>query len=309
MASKMQPKAPNGDSLILSEGNGRKPFLGVKAQALRPRTFPRAMADLALNPLPSQTSHRLELKRTKKQPNGVAIKKQEQNKLTYNRGVSSVMSSSNSDIESILGQPSAADTIKDFYMCINEKNLKGLEGYISEDCYIEDCSFYNPFNGKREVIHFFYLLMGSMGQNVKFIIEHICEGDSFTAGVNWHLEWKQTQIPFTRGCSFYECSEEGEILVIKKARIIIESPLKPGGVVLVLLKNVTTIFDEFPQVAEWFLKSPHVILQWLLKIYAIFVAPLINPLLAGYVRIGKFMAGLFALAIKIVVYISRIFSR
>ncbi|MBA0563908.1 hypothetical protein Golob_008868 [Gossypium lobatum] len=200
--------------------------VNFSAQALRPRTFPRAMADLALNPLPSQTSHRLELKRTKKQPNGVAIKKQEQNKLTHNRGVSSVMSSSNSDIESILGQPSAADTIKDFYMCINEKNLKGLEGYISEDCYIEDCSFYNPFNGKREVIHFFYLLMGSMGQNVKFIIEHICEGDCFTAGVNWHLEaeelfsdniaeWKQTQIPFTKGCSFYECSEEGEILVIK----------------------------------------------------------------------------------------------
>ncbi|MFQ6655582.1 hypothetical protein Gotur_026079 [Gossypium turneri] len=208
--------------------------VNFSAQALRPRTFPGAMADLALNPLPSQTSHRLELKRTKKQPKGVAIKKQEQNKLTYIRGVSSVMSSSNSDIESILGQPSAADTIKDFYMCINEKNLKGLEGYISEDCYIEDCSFYNPFNGKREVFHFFYLLMGSMGQNVKFIIEHICEGDSFTAGVNWHLEWKQTQIPFTRGCSFYECSEEGEILVIKKARIIIESPLKPGGVVLVI---------------------------------------------------------------------------
>ncbi|KAA3460142.1 pentatricopeptide repeat-containing protein [Gossypium australe] len=186
--------------------------VNFSAQALRQRTFPRAMADLALNPLPSQTSHRLELKRTKQQPNGVAIKKQEQNKLTYNRGVSSVMLSSNSDIESILGQPSAADTIKDFYMCINEKNLKGLEGYISEDCYIEDCSFYNPFNGKREVIHFFDLLIGSMGQNVKFIIEHICEGDSFTAGVNWHLEWKQTQIPFTRGCSFYECSEEGEIL-------------------------------------------------------------------------------------------------
>lgn len=39
----------------------------------------------------------------------------------------------------------------------------------------------------QEVIRFFDLLMGSMGQNVKFIIEHVCEGDSFTAGVNWHL--------------------------------------------------------------------------------------------------------------------------
>lgn len=146
--------------------------VNFSAQALRPRTFPRAMADLALNPLPSQTSHRLELKRTKKQPNGVAIKKQEQNKLTYNRGVSSVMSSSNSDIESILGQPSAAETIKDFYMCINEKNLKGLEGYISEDCYIEDCSFYNPFNGKRFAGGYSFLLSAHGKHGSKREIHH-----------------------------------------------------------------------------------------------------------------------------------------
>ncbi|OMP11835.1 hypothetical protein COLO4_03661 [Corchorus olitorius] len=99
-------------------------------------------------------------------------------------------------------------------------------------------------------MNFFDLLIKGMGQNVKFVIEHVCEGDNFTAGVNWHLEWKQTTIPFTRGCSFYQCSEEGERLVIKKAVIVIESPIKPGGIVLVLLKNLTTIFDEFPQAAE-----------------------------------------------------------
>ncbi|XWS48894.1 hypothetical protein CRYUN_Cryun13aG0115900 [Craigia yunnanensis] len=123
----------------------------------------------------------------------------------------------------------AADTIKHFYMCINEKNLKKLGGYISEDCYIKDCSFFIPFNGKKEVMHFFDLFMRSMGQNVKVIIEHVCEGDDFTAGVEWHLEWKQTEVPFTRGCSFYECFEEGEKLVIKKALIVIESPIKPWG--------------------------------------------------------------------------------
>ncbi|KAK8537993.1 hypothetical protein V6N12_044132 [Hibiscus sabdariffa] len=273
--------------------------VNFSAQSLRQSAVPRAMADLALNPLTFQTSHQLEQKGTKKQLHGVAIKRQESNKLTNNHRVSLIVLASNSDSISILGQPSATDTIKHFYTCINERNLKKLGGFISEDCYIEDCSFFNPFNGKKEVMHFFDLLMRSMGQNVKFIIEHVCEGDGITVGVNWHLEWKQTQIPFTRGCSFYECSEEREILVIKKARTIIESPLKPGGVVLVLLKNVTTIFDEFPKAAEWFLKSPHVIIQSLMKIYAMFLAPLINPLVASYVRIWEFMARLFALAIKI----------
>ncbi|XP_022737463.1 uncharacterized protein LOC111290428 [Durio zibethinus] len=275
-------------------------------QALRHRTYLRLIA--GLDPLPFQKSCQLEQKRMKKQPHGIAISRQEKNKLTNNRGVSLIMSSNNNS-DSILGAPSAADTIKHFYLCINEKNLEKLGGLISEDCHIEDCSFINPFYGKKEVLHFFDLLIRSMGQNVKFIIEHVCEADDFTAGVNWHLEWNQKQVPFTRGCSFYECSEEGEKLVIKKALIVIESPIKPGGVVLVLLKNVTTIFDEFPRAAEWFLKSPYVILQFLLKIYTIFLGPFISPLVAGYVRIWEFMARLLALAIKIVIYISKIFFR
>ena len=124
--------------------------VNFSAQALRQRTCLGAMAGLALDPLPFQRSCQLEQKRTKKQPQGIAIKRQEKNKLTNNREVSSIMSSNNgSDL--IFGPPSAADTIKHFYMCINEKNLKKLGGCISEDCYIEDCSFFNPFNGKKVI--------------------------------------------------------------------------------------------------------------------------------------------------------------
>jgi len=39
----------------------------------------------------------------------------------------------------------------------------------------------------QEVMHFFGQLTAGMGQNVKFILEHVCEDDEFTAGVNWHL--------------------------------------------------------------------------------------------------------------------------
>jgi hypothetical protein len=71
------------------------------------------------------------------------------------------------------------------------------------------------------------------------------------------VEWKNSQIPFTRGCSFFECSKQEERIIIKystktntlslsiapfshklvflcrKAQIVIESPVKPGGLVLV----------------------------------------------------------------------------
>ncbi|KAF3448602.1 hypothetical protein FNV43_RR09315 [Rhamnella rubrinervis] len=82
---------------------------------------------------------------------------------------------------------SASHTIKEFYTCINEKNLKQLRDYISTDCYIEECSFSTPFQGKMEVVRFFEQLAASMGQNVKFSVKHVCEGDELTAAANWHL--------------------------------------------------------------------------------------------------------------------------
>lgn len=52
---------------------------------------------------------------------------------------------------------SASHTIMEFYTCINEKNLKQLGDYISADCYIEECSFSTPFQGKWvSTIYTFY---------------------------------------------------------------------------------------------------------------------------------------------------------
>lgn len=108
---------------------------------------------------------------------------------------------------------SSSDTINKFYICINEKNLKHLREIISEDCYIEDCSFPQPFQGKnvsssypvllvncsyydngiknelllQEFMQFLEQLTACMGQNVKFTIGPVCEGDELAAGVKWHL--------------------------------------------------------------------------------------------------------------------------
>ncbi|XP_057478828.1 uncharacterized protein LOC130766157 [Actinidia eriantha] len=152
---------------------------------------------------------------------------------------------SNSEIVSNPITPS--DIIKQCYACINKKDLNQLRGLICDDCFIDDCSFFKPFQGEQEVIDFFAQLTDSMGQNIKFKIGNMCEGDDFTAGVTWRLEWNKKQIPFTRGSSFFECSMEGTKLVIKRAQGVIESPIKPGHSSLILLKMVTSLFDTFPK--------------------------------------------------------------
>ncbi|KAG6788294.1 hypothetical protein POTOM_004356 [Populus tomentosa] len=228
------------------------------------------------------------------------LRKRASNK-SFNKRWANMVVSAADDFEFKLG-PSPSHMIKQFYTCINEKKLKELDGYISDDCFFEDCSFLQPMQGKKEVMHFFGQLTAGMGQNVKFILEHVCEDDEFTAGVNWHLEWKTIQIPFTKGCSFYECSQKEDRLVIRKALVVIESPIKPGGIVLTLLKNVTAIFDDFPKAAEWLLKSPHVIMQFCSKIYSRLLAPFVNPLLAGYIRAWNLIARLFAFALNTILH-------
>ncbi|GMH09376.1 hypothetical protein Nepgr_011217 [Nepenthes gracilis] len=204
---------------------------------------------------------------------------------------------------------SLSETIKKFYTCINEKKLDKLAELFADDCCLDDSFFADEFQGKKEVVNFFSELMASMGENVHFRIGHVCEGDELVACIDWYLEWKDNQIPFTRGCSLFQCSKKGETLLIKKARIVIESPIKPGRIVMVLLKILTSIFDEYPKAAEWFLKSPRAILQTLQSIYNLFLAPFINPVLACYVKLLKLMTWLLFYIFRILHYMKKLFKQ
>ncbi|KAE9606554.1 hypothetical protein Lal_00014060 [Lupinus albus] len=203
----------------------------------------------------------------------------------------------------------AETTVDQFYTCINEKKLTQLSKCVSNDAYFDDYAFTKPFQGKKEVMQFLEKLCTSMGQNVKFRVRHICEGDDFTAAANWHLEWKREQIPFTRGCTFFKLSKEGDNMIIRRAEVLIESPIKPGSIVLTLLKTMTSLFDDFPSATHWFLRSPHAVLNWILKIYNIIVPPFLNPLLDGYIKLWSFMIRLLSYAFNLAMFISNTFFK
>ncbi|XP_057449998.1 uncharacterized protein LOC130741196 isoform X2 [Lotus japonicus] len=211
----------------------------------------------------------------------------------------------NRDPKSEQNSFSPAEIVDHFYTCINDKELRKLDECISQDACFDDYTFIKPFQGKKEVMHFLQQLTDSMGQNVKFRTRKILEGDDLTVAANWHLEWKKEQIPLTRGCSFFKLSKEGEIMIIR-AEVLIESPVKPGSIVLTVLKTVTSLFDAFPNAAEWFLRKPHAILTWILKIYSIFIEPMVKPLLDGYIKLWGFTVRLLIDAFKLLAFISKI---
>ncbi|GFQ05823.1 hypothetical protein PHJA_002726400 [Phtheirospermum japonicum] len=204
---------------------------------------------------------------------------------------------------------SPAQTIVLFYSAINEKNLKQLNEMIADNCFFEDYSFPKPFRGKKEVLHFLEQLIMCMGQNMQFNVEHICEGNDNSVGVNWHLDWNKIQVPFTRGCSNYSLSVNVDKLVIEKAQIHIESPIKLGVVALTIFKTVSSLFDAFPAATEWFLTSPHIVFQLLLKAYTIIIQPIIGPFLAWYIKLLNIAASILGFTLKILHHVAKAFHK
>ncbi|KAK4365412.1 hypothetical protein RND71_016770 [Anisodus tanguticus] len=205
-----------------------------------------------------------------------------------------------------MGTFSPSDTIKKFYTSINNKDMNHLALLIAKDCFFDDFSYTKPFRGKKEAMKFLGQLTTCMGKNTEFCIEHIYEGVDLTTVVNWHLEWNKKQVPFTRGCSCYELSRDGEELVIRKAQVIIESPIKPGSLALEVFHKVISVGDAFPEAAEWlFLTGPHL----LVTIYNIALRPSIHPILAWYHKLWNIIVTFLTLIYTIFHFIINKFHK
>ncbi|VFQ68030.1 unnamed protein product [Cuscuta campestris] len=254
-----------------------------------------------LLPFPAVKLHGVEKKRLF--PTGKGITKKKPLHLVVKSAIGgSYTGSTGSDYES-------QKIVKELYSSINKKDMKSLETLLSKDCFIDDLSFPMPFQGKKEALGFLEELITSMGQNTEFIIEHVCGGVDQTVAVKWHLEWKKMQIPFTRGCSYYEHSREGEKLVIKKAQVMIESPFKPGGLSLAMLKGTNAVFDAFPGATERFLNSPSAMFEMLVYIYKIVLSPMIRPFISWYVKLMRLTAAFLSLAFKLVQLVMKNFNK
>ncbi|XP_072961409.1 uncharacterized protein [Typha angustifolia] len=189
----------------------------------------------------------------------------------------------NSDSDSVEPSP-LSDMILKLYSSLNDKDTKTLKKLIAHDCIIEDLTFFKPLEG--EALHkFFERLIDAIGENVRFVIDKMCEGKGSTVSVIWHLEWNGKFIPFTKGCSFHTCSEESEALLIKEAHVFTESPLKPASLALEMLKKIIWLFDKFPNLAECFLQQHDTMLYYIMKFFQYFVGPFIFPLVMYYINI------------------------
>ncbi|XP_051129234.1 uncharacterized protein LOC127250118 [Andrographis paniculata] len=275
--------------------------MGFASSIFRPSSFSGRPIKHSTHRFPATRSPQLQPARIKNKVCAMWMKK------SIERNVHRACIFFSKNLISDTGSFSPGQKIILLYSAINDRDLKNLDGLIAEDCSFEDYTFMTPFQGRKEVLRFLRQLVSCMGQNMRFNIEHICEGNDYTATVDWHIDWNEMQVPFTRGCTCYSFSIYGDELLIKKARVLVESPIKLGAVALTSFKIVSSLFDAFPAATEWFLKSPHIVFHVAAKVYGVVVKPIICPFLEWYVKVLNVAASLLAFTLKLLLYLAKIF--
>ncbi|KAJ0085152.1 hypothetical protein Patl1_07669 [Pistacia atlantica] len=144
----------------------------------------------------------------------------------------------------------AADVVRRFYEGINGRDLVSVEELIADNCLYEDLVFPQPFVGRKAILDFFKKFSDSISSDLQFVIDDISTEDSSAVGVTWHLEWKGKQFPFSKGCSFYRLEVVNGKRQIIYGRDIVEPAIKPGESALGIIRAVTWLLQQFPQLAD-----------------------------------------------------------
>ncbi|MED6172266.1 hypothetical protein PIB30_048441 [Stylosanthes scabra] len=144
-----------------------------------------------------------------------------------------------------------------FYEALEEKEIEKMKKLLSpKHCVYHDFLFYGPYEGKQNVVNFLENVMDALGESVKINLEIVDEERGYSVvNVYWHLEWKQIKIPFTSGFRIFTFEEVKGRLYISQITGLEELPLKPGELVLKLIKSIRTVFDNYPLLAQGILES------------------------------------------------------
>ena len=82
----------------------------------------------------------------------------------------------------------ASEVVREFYDCVNRRDLAAVAPLIAEGCVYEDLVFPRPMVGRDRVVGFFGDFMGSVSPDLRFVIDDISGHDPSAVGVTWHLE-------------------------------------------------------------------------------------------------------------------------
>ncbi|KAK8524293.1 hypothetical protein V6N13_015321 [Hibiscus sabdariffa] len=151
-------------------------------------------------------------------------------------------SNSGSGEEDSLG---ALETVLKLYSAIKNKDVYGLSDIIDDEC---QCicnffSYFQPLQGKKQVIEFFTSLINNLGNHIEFIVEPTVH-EGMVVGIHWRLEWNKAHVPLGKGFSFYTCHVYHGKVMIRNVEMFMEPLLHMEPFRLKIIGYLTTVTDK-----------------------------------------------------------------
>lgn len=137
-------------------------------------------------------------------------------------------------------KPSSSTLPEQYFDSWNKRDMERASSLFSDDVEYDDTAFPTPFKGKAALERHLNVCANSMPPTFAFVLDdQVNAGDKIM--VRWHVENGSDELPFTRGCSFYE-SDKGKI--IKGTDLKEPAVFKTGGVYLFVQSTLFKLQDE-----------------------------------------------------------------
>ncbi|KAJ4823607.1 hypothetical protein Tsubulata_026486 [Turnera subulata] len=139
----------------------------------------------------------------------------------------------------------ALETVLKLYTSIKNQNVPELSDMFSDECrcICNFFSFFQPFQGKQQVLAFFNSLITFLGKNFEFVVQPTLQ-DGLHVGVRWRLKWNKTHMPVGKGFSFYILQEYQGKVVIRNVEMFMEPLFHVEPLRLKLMGCITAVVDQ-----------------------------------------------------------------
>mmetsp|Transcript_4415 Transcript_4415/g.13390 ORF Transcript_4415/g.13390 Transcript_4415/m.13390 type:complete len:204 (-) Transcript_4415:367-978(-) len=136
-----------------------------------------------------------------------------------------------------------ARKIKAYYDAWNERDFERAAENFSENIVIYDMMFNSPVNGREEAMKFLTTCDRVLPASFKFVLDDVTDGAEGNVATKFHIESNGQEVSNSRGVGFYIEDETG----IFREYLYVESPIKPGGKALPIMKGLFTLLHSLPK--------------------------------------------------------------
>mmetsp|Transcript_2791 Transcript_2791/g.3751 ORF Transcript_2791/g.3751 Transcript_2791/m.3751 type:complete len:628 (+) Transcript_2791:104-1987(+) len=153
-----------------------------------------------------------------------------------------------------------------YFEAWNRRDMGAAVSVFADDVTYDDTAFPVPFEGKEKLEKHLLLCADCFPKSFSFKVDDCLDaGDAVC--VKWHVENNGQQLPFTRGCSFYEINKQGKIQ--DGIDFVEPAVFKKGGLELVVDTVKAQITQEPARIAP--------LVVWALYIVIVFFSDGIIP--------------------------------